>query len=83
MDAAVPDKKTNYDGWLKHYKSKWKTLRANIKRQRIEDEKEQARIEREGGVTRRRRRSDAFGMEAFVESRCGNHRAIDHAHHSG
>jgi len=69
VDAGVPDRATDYDGWLKHSKSKWKALRTNITRQRIEEEKEQARIEREGGVTRRRRRSDAFGMEAFLESR--------------
>ena len=67
--AAAPDRATDYDGWLKHYKSKWKTLRANIKRERAEDEKERAQIEREGGVMRRKRRSGAFGLEAFVESR--------------
>ena len=64
----APDRATDYDGWLKHCKSKWKNLRANIKRQRFEDEQEQARAEREGGVVRRKRRS-GYGMDQFVESR--------------
>ncbi|CAL55806.1 DNA polymerase epsilon, catalytic subunit A,C-terminal [Ostreococcus tauri] len=67
--TEAPDRETDYDGWLKFYKAKWKTLRANIKRLRVEDEKERAAAEREGGVVRRRRRSGAIGLESFVESR--------------
>lgn len=67
--TEAPDRAKDYDGWLKFYKSKWKTLRANLKRQRIEDEKERAQAERDGGMVRRKRRSGAVGLDAFIESR--------------
>ena len=82
--AAAPDRATDYDGWLKHYKSKWKTLRANIKRERVpRTKKSELRLNAREASMRRKRRSGAFGLEAFVESREGNDRTLDDAHHPG